>query len=263
VSVPRLVIGDKEEHDLIREAAGDLAFALYNIETEKERKRAEEVLRERESQYRGIFNSATDSFLIFDLDGNIVDANPQACKMYGYTYEELIKLSGKDIVHPDYLHLFEQFKRDVQATGEFYAESVNIRQDGTIFTIEVKGGMFDYKGKPHLLAAIRDITQRRKAEKALREAYDIVNRSSSVAFTWKNQKGWPVEFVSENVERIFGYTAEEFMAGEVNYADCIHPEDLKQVTKEVAEFGSKPETTGFTHTPYRKDNHGLGLYRQG
>ena len=52
------------------------------------------VVEESESQYRSIFDSATDSFLIFDTDGNIVEANIQACKMYGYPYEELIKLSG-------------------------------------------------------------------------------------------------------------------------------------------------------------------------
>ncbi|NVM57607.1 MAG: PAS domain S-box protein, partial [Desulfobacterales bacterium] len=75
-----------------------------------ELKRAAEALRESEAQYRGIFDSATDSFVIFDFDGNIVEANSKACRMHGYSHEELIKLSGKDIVHPGYYHLFEQFK---------------------------------------------------------------------------------------------------------------------------------------------------------
>ncbi|GAF77363.1 unnamed protein product, partial [marine sediment metagenome] len=123
-----------------------------------------EAIRVSEAQYRGIFDSATDSFLIFDFDGNIVEVNPQACKMYGYPYEELLKLSGKEIVDPDYHHLFEQFKRDVQTTGEFHAESVNVRKDGATFNTEVKGNKFDYKGKPHLLAVIRDTTDRKRAE---------------------------------------------------------------------------------------------------
>ena len=90
-----------------------------------------------------------------------------------------------------------------------------------------------------------------KAEKGLKEAFDIINKSSSVAFTWKNQEGWPVEFVSENVEKLFGYKAEEFINGEVSYSACIHSEDLERVAKEVAKFSSKAETTDFIHEPYR------------
>jgi PAS domain S-box-containing protein len=138
------------------------------LEEITERKRAEEALRESEAQYHGIFDSTTDSFLIFDLDGNIVDANPQACKMYGYPYEELITLSGKDIVHPDYYHLFEQFKRDVQTVDEFHAESVDIHKDGTAFNIEVRGTDFNYKGRKQLLAVIRDITEQKRMVETLR-----------------------------------------------------------------------------------------------
>jgi two-component system cell cycle sensor histidine kinase/response regulator CckA len=72
-----------------------------------------------------------------------------------------------------------------------------------------------------------------------------------VAFTWKNQEGWPVEFVTENVENLFGYTAKEFMTGKANYTDCVHPEDLQRVAKEVAEYSSKEETAEFIHEPYR------------
>jgi len=101
------------------------------------------------------------------------------------------------------------------------------------------------------IEVVLDITERKEAAEALKEANDIINKSSSVAFTWKNQEGWPVAFVSENVERLFGYTAEEFMTGDVDYAGCVHPEDLERVTKEVAEFSSKAETTEFVHEPYR------------
>ncbi|MCK4272839.1 PAS domain S-box protein, partial [bacterium] len=142
---------------------------------ESKRKRAEEALRESEAHYHGIFDSASDAFLIFDLDGNIVEANPQACKMYGYSYDELIKLSGKNIVHPDYYHLFEQFKRDVQTTGEFHAESVDVHKDGTPFNIEVRGTTFDYLGKPHLLADIRDITERKQTETTQQVLHQIAN----------------------------------------------------------------------------------------
>ena len=143
----------------------ELEQRVKELENEAfERKKAEEALRESEEKYRSIFSSATDTFLIFDYDGNIVEANPQAREMYGYSHEELVGLSGKDIVHPDYYNLFEKFKKDVREIGEFYAESVDVRKDGSSFSIEVRGGAFLYKGKHHLLAVIRDISERKREE---------------------------------------------------------------------------------------------------
>ena len=113
-----------------------------------------------------------DIFLIFDLEGIIIDANPQACKMYGYPIEELRGLSGEDIVHPEYFHLFEQFKRDVQEKGFFHIESVDVRKDGRNFDVEVRGTQFPYRGKPHLLAVVRDISKRKEAERKINQSLD-------------------------------------------------------------------------------------------
>ena len=128
-----------------------------------------------------------------------------------------------------------------------------VLKDGTAKYVNEKfQTLYNDEGMPTCsMGTVQDITERKEAAEGLKEANDIINKSSSVAFTWKNQEGWPVAFVSENVERLFGYTAEEFMTGDVDYAGCVHPEDLERVTKEVAEFSSKAETTEFVHEPYR------------
>ncbi len=97
----------------------------------------------------------------------------------------------------------------------------------------------------------KEISERKRAEKALQEAYSIINRSPAVAFLWKNLEGWPVEFVSENVMELFGYAAEEFTSGHVSYAKTVHPDDLERVAKEVTTFSNEIEKTGFVHEPYR------------
>ncbi|NQV18570.1 MAG: PAS domain S-box protein [Armatimonadetes bacterium] len=144
--------------------------ALKLKEEIEKRKLAEQSQQEIEQQYREIFNSSTDAFLIFDLKGNIKDANPKACKMYGYKYKDLIKLSGKDIIHPDYYHIFKNFKVEVRIEGEFFTESVDIHKDGTFFDVEVKGAEINYKGKSHLLAIVRDISKRKQADKMIQES---------------------------------------------------------------------------------------------
>jgi len=127
-------------------------------------------LRESEKHHRQVFESATDAMLIFDGQAEIVKANPAACMLYGYEHEELIGLTGKDIIHPDCQHLFETFRRLLKSEGKFYAESVDVRKDGTAFHVDVRGTAIDYRGKPHLLAVIRDTTERKRAEDALRES---------------------------------------------------------------------------------------------
>lgn len=125
------------------------------------------ALKESENKYKSIFNNAKDAMLIFDLQGTIVEANETAVKMYGYAYEELIGLSGKEIVNPDHFHLYEQFLELVPKLGELTVESVDRRKDGSSFNINVKGIYFEYGSVPHLLGIITDISEAKKAQKDL------------------------------------------------------------------------------------------------
>jgi len=92
---------------------------------------------------------------------------------------------------------------------------------------------------------------RKHTEQALKDAYHIINESPVVGFLWRNSAGWPVDFVTDNVEKLFGHTAEAFMSGEVTYSDVIYPEDLARVRKEVADYSAEKTQKGFTHEPYR------------
>ncbi|WP_069472384.1 ATP-binding protein [Candidatus Marithrix sp. Canyon 246] len=148
-----------------------------------ERQRVENMLREKEIQYLSIFNAARDAFIISDFDGNIVEGNPQACQMYGYNYDELIKLSTKNLVHPDYYYNFKRFIFETQNKGEFETESLDIRKDATIFNVDVRGSTFEYKGKVHILRVVRDITERKQMEENLAQAKEVAetsNRAKSV-----------------------------------------------------------------------------------
>jgi len=95
------------------------------------------------------------------------------------------------------------------------------------------------------------ISECRKVEEELKEVNSIINRSSTVAFTWKNMEGWPVKFVTKNVKKLFGYTAEEFLSGAISYSECIHPDDLQRVANEVEKFSKEDGRTEFVHEPYR------------
>ena len=91
----------------------------------------------------------------------------------------------------------------------------------------------------------------KKSDWNLHEAYEIINRSPAIAFLWIKAEGWPVEFVSENVATLCGYSAEEFINGIISYVDLIHPDDLDLVADEVSQAEQNQLQESFQHTPYR------------
>ena len=84
-----------------------------------------------------------------------------------------------------------------------------------------------------------------------RDHYGIFARSPAVAFLWRNEPGWPVEFVSDNIERISGYTRDDFISGRIGYAGIIHPDDQARVAYEVTRASSDSQVMNFSHKPYR------------
>ena len=76
------------------------------------------------------------------------------------------------------------------------------------------------------------IVRRRRLERALRVATQVVNASPVVCFRWAASPGWPVAFVSENVLQ-WGYKVEKLLAGQPPFAEIIHPDDLQRVIEEV------------------------------
>jgi PAS domain S-box-containing protein len=102
----------------------------------------------------------------------------------------------------------------------------------------------------------------RKINSALTSERSMFLAGDVVVFKWVNAEGWPVEYVSPNVEQILGYTVEEWLSNQVKYASIIHPDDLERVGAEVSR-ASEDEEENFTHEDYRvthADGSTLWLY---
>jgi PAS domain S-box-containing protein len=135
-----------------------------------ERNQAQEALRASEDQYRRIFESVTDALVIFDVDETIIAANAAACAEYGYEKDELLGLSTLQLIDPKYHHTHAEAVKQIESQGYFLTETVDVRKDGSTFHAEVRGTDFFIQGKKHLLADVRNIDERRRAEEArLRE----------------------------------------------------------------------------------------------
>jgi PAS domain S-box-containing protein len=144
-----------------------------------QRKQAEDALQERELQYRSVFESTTDGLIINSFDGRIIEANPAACRMNGYSRDEFLSLEPMSVIHPKYRHLFSEFLQTVHAGGQFEARAVNVRKDGTQFDVEVRGTQFIYKSEPHVLGIVRDITEQVRAYQLLEQRVEERTRELS------------------------------------------------------------------------------------
>ncbi len=126
------------------------------------------LMRAQKKRHSSIFNAARDGFLILDQEGKIVDANPKACRMYGYAYQEFMGICDTTIVFEP-IDFFAQFRAALHSEQEVEREAVHLKHDGTIFDVEVRGAVFELNGAEHLLVVARDITKRKQAEEELRE----------------------------------------------------------------------------------------------
>ena len=132
--------------------------------------RAEAVLRESEERFRSLYEHSIDGVLLTAPDGPILAANPEACRMLGRTEEEICAVGRGGVVDSTDPRL-GSFLEERAATGKARGELTLIRGDGTHFPAEISSTIFrDRDGNLRTSLSFRDISDRKRAEDALREA---------------------------------------------------------------------------------------------
>ena len=149
---------------------------------------ANRLLEEKEAQYRGMFEATGDGVLIVNARGKIVEANPSACSMHDYTYAEMIGRESPELFSPAQ---FAQALDRVLKGESVDVRAVNYRKNGESFDVEIRATQFTYRGEPHMLAVVRDITERAQAfqmleqrvEERTRELSTLLKASSEINST--------------------------------------------------------------------------------
>jgi two-component system cell cycle sensor histidine kinase/response regulator CckA len=150
----------------VRDDDGRFLYLEGFVEDITERKRADQGLRESEEKYRHLFELESDAIFLIDNEmGRILEVNAAASALYGYSREELLQKKNTDLsAEPD---------QTTKATLEGWTwvpVRFHCKKDGTIFPVEITASHFTWRGRSVHVAAIRDITERLRAEQALRES---------------------------------------------------------------------------------------------
>lgn len=206
-----------------------------------------------QEKFSKIFQASPAWVVISALeDGRYLEVNEAFLKSTRFSRDEIIGKTALD------LKIWAEAKdralliSELEEKGSVRNKEIKLlKKSGEVLEVLLSAEIIEIGGEKCLLSTSLDITDLKRTEAALREAMQIVNKSPAVVFLWKNEEGWPVEYVSENVITLFGYAAEDFMNHKVLYSETIHPEDLPRVIQEVSKYSAEAVRMEFIHEPYR------------
>lgn len=156
-----------------------LKLLSYRVNSVMHHWRGEEALRESEERYRELFENASDLIQGVALDGTILFVNPAWREAFGYSVEETRGLKLMDIIHPSSLaHCMEAFHRVIRGTPARNIEATFVTREGREIILEGNADCHFVNGKPASTRAIfRDVTEKKRAERALQEANEELKRA--------------------------------------------------------------------------------------
>ncbi len=205
-----------------------------------------------------IFELATDSILVHDMEGQIIYFNEAACRQTGYSKEELAKINLHSLDAPETASLIEPRIKELFEKGSAVFESVQLTKDKTRIPVEIHSRIIESGGKKLVLAVVRDITERKKAAEALSNSeakYRALVEYADDSIMLTDLRG---KNIYRNPAYFKNLGLEENNEGESDSFAKMHPDDLPVVKEKMAELLK----TGFSTTEYRvKHRDGSWVYR--
>ena len=206
----------------------DRRFFVASIRDASDGREADGALAEVETRFRKTFEHATDPLLIVDPHADAIEeCNDAACELLGYDREEMLACGPSDL-HPHEMETFREFVDEVVEDGESSTEELGCyTAGGRVVPTEVAGTVLELDGRRHLLARLRDITERRDEEREHRETKELFRKafehSNDAIFVFDPQAD---EFrdVNPRACELLGYEREELLA--MGPSDA-HPHELE------------------------------------
>ena len=195
-----------------------------------ERKRAEELIREREQQYRDLFENANDLIYTHDLSGNFTSLNRAGERITGYSRDEALTMNIGNVVAPGSLAAAHEMTRrklseDVSTTYEIDILS----KSGKLVSLELSTRLIVRNGEPIGVQGIgRDVTERRRSDTALKESENRYRQLGEGIFhqVWTAEPNGQLDYVNSRTLKYFNKPAKD-MIGE-GWQAVVHPDDLSE-----------------------------------
>ena len=217
---------------------------VINTHAVHERKLAEQALSESEERFRIIFQHSNDSLYLFEITpsgmpGKIVDANDVAIRQTGYTREELLEKTLPDICSRDLSQRSRAIMMELLTRGEARFETEKIRKDGSVLPVEISARLAKIRDKTYVIAISRDISRRKREERALRIANQKLQLMNIVAWHDIQNKVTGLRgYVELSKDLATDEKLKKFIESEEEVLRVIHRQ--LQYTREYQEMGIHP-----------------------
>ncbi|MEM1255247.1 MAG: PAS domain S-box protein [Cyanobacteria bacterium P01_H01_bin.21] len=145
-------------------------------------------LKESENRLRRIFNASNDAIFVIDPSSDrILEANPQATQMLGYSRKELLESVHISSVHPGEMPQLMAFTASVLEKGQGWTDQLTcLTKSGTTIPAEISASMLEYADRPCVVAIVRDIRDRKRAEQALAALAEVGELASMIVHEVRN-----------------------------------------------------------------------------
>lgn len=210
----------------------------------------------KDGKYQTLFQQVNAAVFLSTFEGKILEANLKSCDLFGYTWDEILRLSLKDIFSPGSNWL--QFIDELSGKGGLHFEIQTIRKNGSSFPAEVSTSLFTLEGNPVILTLIWDITERKLAEEKLRaseEKYQGLFESTTDGMLVLDARGEILDINGRALE-LFDLKHQEIIGKNLLNMGLLTPKALSIVVKQFQELlYNKKSTSSETEIIIKNKNY--------
>jgi PAS domain S-box-containing protein len=207
-----------------------------------------------DGRYKTLFEQVNAATFLTTLYGDILEANMKSCELLGYSWEELEQLSLKDVLpaSTDWSQLIEE----ISSKGGINFETEIIKKDSTHIPVDISTSLFKMEGKPVMLALIQDISERKKAERKLKESeqkYRGLFECTNDGIIVLDARGEILD-VNKRTLELFGLNREDMVGTNFLSLGLLTSKSMSIVVKQFEELLS--DKVAKTHETEIKDKNG-------
>lgn len=223
-------------YSVVRDEDNKILNYFAIIKDISERNRIEEEIARSKQLLEAFINANSDLISLKDKDHRYTWVNDSFCGFFGLERENI--LGRKD------LEVFDIITAEKLQPNGIKMLDLDLKESHTI-EYTILGRILEYtffrvdlgENERNIGTIARDITEKKIAEKALLYERDLFSEGPVFTLEWgATAEGWPIKYVSQNVEKIVGYSDKEFLSSSFNYLEHIHPEDRARIEIETEQF---------------------------